>query len=378
MEFDRAQLKWNVKLSMKNTRPSPILVTLLFSVVVSVGTWLINTVLGWLLTGGMGRISDTVLIYMQQGYEMQQAMYIAMLELFRRGPGAVFSVVMGGLTLSIIIALWQSAMGVGYKDYCLSMVRGDNPPMGRIFNALPRLGQVLVTRVLTGIFEALWSLLVLAGCCVMFVAAVALDMPFISPLLLFLDWILMALGVAWLTMRYALVDYVLLDKGLSGMEAIRESKRMMQGNIGRGFMLQLSFFGWGLLIMAIGGTGVLVPLAVILSQLGGYGMSMNMDGLLAAAGVSLLIAAAASIVVTVLILWLQPYVNGCWASFYDWAKGTPAGSGGGAGYGGGWSGPGDYTWSSGSSSRGTGMGPGSGNGGPSTHNPPKPRDDPWN
>ena len=162
----------------------------------------------------------------------------------------------------------------------------------------------------------------------------------------------MALGVAWLTMRYALVDYVLLDKGLSGMEAIRESKRMMQGNIGRGFMLQLSFFGWGLLIMAIGGTGVLVPLAVILSQLGGYGMSMNMDGLLAAAGVSLLIAAAASIVVTVLILWLQPYVNGCWASFYDWAKGTPAGSGGGAGYG--------------------------GNGGPSTHNPPKPRDDPWN
>lgn len=376
MEFDRAQLKRNVKLSMKDARPSPILVTLLFSVIVSAGTWLLNTVLGWLLTGGMGRISDTVLIYMQQGYKMQHAIYIAMLELFRRGPGAVFSVVTGGLVLFIIVSLWQSTMRVGYKDYCLVMARGENPQTGRIFHALPRLGQVVTTRVLTGIFEALWSLLVLAGCCVIILLAAALEGTVFSMLLLMLNWILTALGVTLVTMRYAFVDYVLLDKGLSGMEAIRESKRMMQGNIGRGVMLQLSFVGWELLILAIGGAGILAPLVVILSWLGGYGISMNMDGLMVAAGV-LLSVAAASIVVTVITLWLQPYINGCWARFYDWAKGTPDGAGSGPNYGG-WSGPTDYTWSSGANTRGTGVGPNAGNGGPPTRNPPKPRDDPWN
>ena len=93
MEYDRSRLKREVKLSMKGS--GCMMVTLLFTVVVSAGAWLINLILGRLLTGGVGSISDTVWIYMQQGYEMEQALYIAMLELFRRGPGAIFGAAVG-------------------------------------------------------------------------------------------------------------------------------------------------------------------------------------------------------------------------------------------------------------------------------------------
>ena len=69
MEFNRAQLKREVKLSMKGS--GCMMVTLLFGVVVSVGTWLLNTILGGMLTGGTGSVSETAVYYIQRGYDFQ-------------------------------------------------------------------------------------------------------------------------------------------------------------------------------------------------------------------------------------------------------------------------------------------------------------------
>lgn len=377
MEFDRAQLKRDVKLSMRCTTPKPILVALLFSVVASGGTWLINTVLGRMLTGGVSSISDTVQYYMLQGYEVEYAVQTALLDLFRMGLGALFGAIVGGSVLSIIVYLWQSTIGVGFEDYCLSMVRNENPPMGRIFNVFPMFGQVFVTRVLTGVFELLWASLVFIGYAVVLVLVMTVfnDVPALAIPLVLADFVAMVLGIIWVVMRYALVDYVLLDKGLSGMDAIRESKRLMQGNIGKGFKLQLSFFGWYFLILAIIYGGIILAVVPMLTQLS----DLSESGLIAASGFALLVLAVVAIAVTVLMLWLHPYTSGCWAKFYDWACGAADGFHHGPGYGGGsdgWSDHPDYTWSSGAGSgRGTGLGPGNG---PSTHNPPKRRDDPWN
>lgn len=377
MEFDRVQLKQSVKLSMKNTTPQPMLVTLLFTVAVSVGTWLINTILGGLLTGRLGNWSTMILSYMEAGYELNEAAEQAMLTLLSMGPGAIFGVVVGGTVLSILVALWQSTMGVSYEGYCLSMVRNENPPMGKIFSALPMVGQILITRILTGVFELLWTLLVAVGYVVVLAAAVFIDIPILTVVLVLADIAALILGVIWVTMRYALVDYVLLDKGLSGMDAIRESKRLMQGNIGKGFMLQLSFAGWYFLMLGIVYGGIILAVLPIAAQV----TASSTGGLIAASGAALLILVAAAIVTMALMLWLRPYTNGCWAKFYDWARGAADGFHGGSSFGGGsdgWGGYTDYTWSSGAGSgRGTGMGPGPGSG-PSAHNPPKPRDDPWN
>jgi len=374
MGFDRAQLKQKVKLSMKATFPGPMVVTLLFTVVVSVGTWLINTVLGTLLTGdSVGSFSNLYLNLLQQGYEVEEAMEEAMLMLLSRGPGALFAAVVGGAVLSILVALWQGAMNVGYEGWCLSMVRRENPLLSRIFCALPQIGPVLVTRFLTGLFELLWSMLLSVGYAVIIVVAALIDIPVITGLLILAGIAALFLGIIWVTMRYALVDYALLDKGLSGLDAIRESKRLMQGNIGKGFVLQLSFFGWYLLeglLACLGGTGAVVgSLAVFTSMPAGAGVA------------GLLLMVAAAIGAAVLGLWLQPYTTGAMAGFYDWAGGTADGRRAGPDFGAGadgWSDPGSYTWTSGPTT-GTGSGSGGQNGGDVPPRPKQPpRDDPWN
>lgn len=373
MGYDRGQLKRDVKQSMK--RSGCMVVTLLFTIAVSAGTWLINTLLGGALTGGAGHIDQIVLYHMQLGRSVEEAVYIALLELFRRGPGALVSIILGGLLLSIVVALWQSVMDVGYEGWCLGMVRREDPPVSKIFGALPQIGPVLLTRVLTGVFELLLVLPLLFGYGAVLFVAVFLNVPVLSQLLMLAGSAGFVLGALRVTMRYALVDYVLLDKGLSGMDAIRESKRLMQGNTGRGFVLQLSFAGWYALMIAMVYAGVML----VLVPAAGAFFSGGSGGWAAAVAPALFIAIVMAIGVEVMSLWLKPYVTGSMAKFYDWANGSAGSIQGGPSFDGGWGGPTGYTWNSGSSGPGTGAG--SGGGFPPPPAPPKPprspRDDPW-
>lgn len=382
MEFNRAQLKREVKLSMKGS--GCMMVTLLFGVVVSVGTWLLNTILGGMLTGGTGSVSETAVYYIQRGYDFEEAVNIALLELFRRGPGALVAIAVGGVVLSIIIALWQSAMDVGYEGWCLSMVRRENPPVSKIFCALPQILQVLATRFLTGLFIVLWSLLVMLAYGILLTAAIMLaaltDSAALAIPLLLAAVAALVVGIVWVSTRYLLVDYVLLDKGLFGLDAIRECKRLMSGNIGKGFVLQLSFFGWYLLMIAMFYLGAV--LAVI--PLVGAFAAGSSGGLIASSGFALLVVIVAAVGISILSLWLRPYVTGSIARFYDWTCASADGPQGGPvfhGGGDGWGGPANYTWTSGPAS-GSGAGSGPQNGGfpppPPPKAPPKPRDDPWN
>lgn len=373
MGYDRGQLKRDVKQSMK--RSGCMVVTLLFTIAVSAGTWLINTLLGGALTGGAGHIDQIVLYHMQLGRSVEEAVYIALLELFRRGPGALVSIILGGLALSIVVALWQSVMDVGYEGWCLGMVRRQDPPVSKIFGALPQIGPVLLTRVLTGVFELLLVLPLLFGYGAVLFVAVFLNVPVLSQLLMLAGSAGFVLGALRVTMRYALVDYVLLDKGLSGMDAIRESKRLMQDNTGRGFVLQLSFAGWYALMIAMVYAGVML----VLVPAAGAFVSGGSGGWAAAVAPALFIAIVMAIGVEVMSLWLKPYVTGSMAKFYDWANGSAGSIQGGPSFDGGWGDPGGYTWNSGSSGPGTGAG--SGGGFPPPPAPPKPprspRDDPW-
>lgn len=373
MGYDRGQLKRDVRQSMK--RSGCMMVTLLFTIAVSAGTWLINTLLGGALTGGVGHIDQIVLYHMQLGRSVEEAVYIALLELFRRGLAALVSILLGSLLLSIVVALWQSVMDVGYEGWCLGMVRRQDPPVSKIFGALPMIGPVLLTRVLTGVFELLLVLPLLFGYGAVLFVAVFLNVPVLSQLLMLAGSAGFVLGALRVTMRYALVDYVLLDKGLSGMDAIRESKRLMQDNTGRGFVLQLSFAGWYALMIAMVYAGVML----VLVPAAGAFVSGGSGGWAAAVAPALFIAIVMAIGVEVMSLWLKPYVTGSMAKFYDWANGSAGSIQGGPSFDGGWGDPGGYTWNSGSSGPGTGAG--SGGGFPPPPAPPKPprspRDDPW-
>ena len=191
------------------------------------------------------------------------------------------------------------------------------------------------------------------------------------------------LGMAWISLRYALVDYVLLDQGLSGMDAIRESKRLMKGRMKDAFMLELSFIGWYILLIVIVYAGFFLALLPLFVQMG---MGGGTGGLAVSVLMMLGIGGLTLVGVTALSVWLRPYATGCMARFYDWAMGRANSSMGGPGSGsGGWGQPTDYTWTTGPTS-GTGTGgpaPGGWNGGENGSGnppprPPKPRqDDPW-
>ena len=341
MQYDRVQLKLSVKAAMRGARTRPMLMTLLFSVIVSVGTGMVNFV-SRLLSGGMGGYSERLWAYILAGYEMDEAMERVLMDFMSRGPGVLFSIAVLGLVMSIIVYLWQSVMGVGYEGYALALVRGEDPDAGKLFCAFPRIGGVLVTRILTGIFVFLWSLLLGVGLAVVIVAMVVIaavtDMVVLPVLVMIVGVVAYEIGVVWVTMRYALADYALLDQNLSGMDAIRESRRLMQDNVGRAFVLQLSFIGWELLSIALWLTGI-AALVIPISIQVAYGRVSDIGGMIASAGMGLLIMLVMFLGGAILSLWLSPYRTGAMAKFYDWAKGAaPKGPAG-------WSGPTDYNWS---------------------------------
>ena len=322
MEYQRAELKHRVKQSLRQTRPHPMLVTLLFMVIVGVGSWLIQTVLGGLI--GTGSIASQFIYLIQMGYEPEEALQSVMIQMLTNGA-ALAGLVLGGILVGVIGYLWQSLTNVGYEGYCLSMVRNQNPPLKRMFCGFPRIGGVLLTRILTGIFVFLWTLLFTVGLViVIIIGALLMDAAAVLGVLLMIaGYVAWLVAVLWATLRYALADYALLDLGVSGLEAIRISKQLMKGNVRRLFVLQLSFIGWYLLQFAIAFVGILIlGLTVGLQAMsifaGGAGMSVGaIAGMLGVAVVIVIIVAAAELVFS---LWLTPYISGSVAAFYDVMK----------------------------------------------------------
>ena len=388
MEYDRVRLKQAVRQSMRFQRPHPMLITLLFSIIVSAGSQIINQILG--TASGANTLSD---LYAQAVLEYEDPAYAIQYVLLSVSPQQLaLAVFVGGFIAGVISSLWAGLMRTGYANFCLGMVRGQQPQTDALFGVFPLWAGVLLTQFLVGLFRGLWALLLGVGLFLaIFVAALLFaQLEALFVLVLLVAYTAFFLGLIWVTLRYAMVEYLVADQGLTGMDAIRESKRLMQGNTGRLFALELSFIGWYLLEAAI----VLVVFVATLITFGA-GLSGLSDALMIIAGAALgifALIAVASIAIGIFNLWLRPYITGSEALFYDWARGaysTPAG-GYGAGPTSGWGQPQspnqpqrfDYTWTPGPYS-GTGLGSGQKdgrNGAPPQppQRPPKPpKDDPW-
>lgn len=68
---------------------------------------------------------------------------------------------------------------------------------------------------------------------------------------------LVILGI-YKSIQYSLVPFVLsADENIGVMDALNESKRLLKGNVGQLFLLNLSFIGWGILvILTVGILGI--------------------------------------------------------------------------------------------------------------------------
>ena len=343
MEYNRAQLKQSARQAMRFQRPHPMLVTLLFVILTNIGSQLISRILG--AASGSSGLST---MYYQALLQYGDPAYAIQYVLLSAGPQRIaLALFVGGFIAGIITSLWAGLMRTGYSGFCLDMVRGRQPQTGALFSVFPQWAGVLLTQFMVGLFRGLWALLLGVGLIAVVLVDALLFAGLIEAEALFLIVLLAAyiayfVGLIWVTLRYAMVDFLIADQGLTGMDAIRESKRMMQGSTGKLFTLELSFIGWYLLE-----AGIILAIAIIGILSFGTGLLASgalEDAMLLMAGTALgffALMSVAMIIVGVFNLWLTPYVTGAEALFYDRLRGvdsTPAG-GYGWGPGGGWGQP---------------------------------------
>lgn len=148
------------------------------------------------------------------------------------GWGRVFFI--GFVTVISMLLLWAlitliigGVIELGYCRFNKNLIKGTNPQFSDLFSQFNLFGKALGLRIVTIIFVTLWSLL------------------FIIP------------GII-AAYRYSMAFYIMDDNpSIDIMEAIRQSKAMMQGNKGRLFCLELSFIGWAILSLLTFGIGFL-------------------------------------------------------------------------------------------------------------------------
>lgn len=381
LEYNRTRLKTAARQAMRGQRPHPMFVTFVFSALAGVGGQIISQILG-LATGSTGLSNLYAQALLEYGDMDTAVQYVLM----SYGPQRlIFALLVGGGLSTLLVALWQGLMRVGYSGFCLDMARGRQPQTGALFRAFPQAGPVLITQLLVSVFCFLWGLLLGVGFAVILIVAALLFIEYAAlfVLIALAAYFAFLAGLIWVTLRYALVDFLVADQGITGMEAIRESKRLMQGNYGRLFMLKLSFLGWYLME-----AGIVLLFAMIGAATVGVGFAASgLDNplyLMAGASLGIIgLVVLAAIIIGVFNLWLTPYVTGTEALFYDWTQGidsTRPAPGGGDG---GWGQPTPprqnttYTWNPNpGQSSGTGIGPGPRDGG-APKPPQSPKDDPW-
>ncbi len=127
----------------------------------------------------------------------------------------------------IIYILIAGPLTLGIAIFSLSLSRHQNPKIENIFLGFQRFSISLTAFLLVTVFVILWSLLlVVPG----IIAALSYSMTY-----------------------YILVD----DTSISAREAMRKSKKMMQGNKWKLFCLHLRFVGWTILCVLSLGIGFL-------------------------------------------------------------------------------------------------------------------------
>ena len=381
MEYDRVQLKRRARQAMKGQRPRPMLITLLFTILVSIGTQIVNGILR--AASGSNDMTEMYanLVVQQQRDPLSAIQYI----LVYFGPQRLALALFVGFVLAALITtLWTDFMRTGYSNFCLGMARGEQPQTDALFSHFPQWAGVLFTKFLSGVFCTLWELLLGAGLLAVLFGAVMLfgESEILLVLVVFVACIAYSLGVRWFILRYAMVDFLIVDQGLTGMDAIRESRRLVRenGNTGRLFILELSFIGWYLLECAVILAACLIGVVIFGAGVeSAYGPSELVEALAVALLGYFGLILVAWLILAVFNLWLTPYITGARALFYDWARGAystrPTGGFGGSRDG--WGEPADYSRTTGPTS-GTGIGPGGQNGGGAPRPPKPPKDDPWN
>lgn len=258
MEYDRIAVKEAAKASIRAaSHPSARMVTAVF-ILLTTGISFLQELF---LPNPFYAVQETLKSLLEAGYDPTVAMGMAFQEM---GKAALF--------VAIVLSLYNWVVGFGYTGYAMRIARNQHGETADLFDGFSMAGKVIVLELLQMLFIGLWSML------------------FVIP----------GLIAAY---RYRLAIYLLIDNPeLSPLEAIRQSKRYMVGYKMDLLVLDLSFFGWGVV-------GAMISEAIDWF-LGFFHMSLGMVNVLSA----LIIGLA-------YYIWLTPYIECAGVNFYDCVTG---------------------------------------------------------
>lgn len=343
MFYDRKALKNRARESLRGVRPRPWKVTLFYWLLVALIPGVITLIIQFASNSG-------IFAYLQQMYTdpMGWSMQIEAMdadELLGYYRSFFVPAIGAGLLstfITVLVGLFKLVMSYGYANYALKLYRGEPSETGDIFAGFPVAGRAIGTGIVTFIFELLWTMLaVVLGICATLILSVVMAaigesaaVIVVGVLLLIAVWIAVSLFSAFISYRYSLAPYFILTTDMGVMEAIRESKNAMRGNLGRRFVLELSFIGWelvnGLIAMGVLCVGYFVLIfalsfAMVFQTMDtvqyidpSYYESQEflgqvMNGAMIGMGILTVVAEAATLPIG---LWLIAYKGSAYAGFF--------------------------------------------------------------
>lgn len=258
MGITRKEMKLTAKAGMRNARPSPMLITLVYI----------------LLTTGISLIIPCILVPL---FGLHNILYLLGKEFstydivyYYLGTTGILAY----LFVNVLTGLFSMVVTFGYMGYNLRVSRSEDARFGNLLDGFGLAGRVIVLNILTDVFITLWSML------------------FIIP------------GII-AAYRYRMALFILLDDPECGaLEAIRMSKTMMKGRKANLFVFDLSFLNWILPYLAAAAAGG----AVI--TLGMLGDAANYVALFLGMAIIYILWA-------ILSLWVAPFFLTSQAVYYD-------------------------------------------------------------
>lgn len=197
--MNRAQLKQQAKSLISETKPSPIVVGLIFVVIMALAGIISSALLG------IDVDEQTIMRYFSTGDIDGFIDYVSV-----RAPSPTAYLLDAALDIVTLI------ISAGFTIFALNVVRGIAASYWNLFDGFASFLRIIWLYILEGIFVFLWSLLLIVpGIIAMY--------------------------------RYRQAIYLLLEHPeMSALDCIRESKRLMSGHKGELFVLDLSFILWGM------------------------------------------------------------------------------------------------------------------------------------
>lgn len=168
--------------------------------------------------------------------------------------GGILYIVLAALVIAAVWLFLGSVVGVGYSKFTLQLADGGDAGFDNLFQYFPYWKNAVCTRLLTGVYIFLWSLLLI--------------IPGIIA-----------------SYSYAMTEYILAEHPeMTAGEAIAASKELMYGNRWRLFCLHISFIGWAILCALTFGIGNLwlnpyrnVSEAAFYREISGTGFSSPLE-----------------------------------------------------------------------------------------------------